>query len=75
MDLIKIPSPIPAIKPVKNLKELLLSLKPRNCVKPSENVGSIIKTAVQNYHKVILNIGKINEDIIKKSPHINSCAP
>ena len=47
MALIKIPSPTPAIKPVENLKAFLLSLKPKNCVKPSENVGNTIKIAVK----------------------------
>ena len=41
MALKQIPSPIPARNPVINLKVLLLSLKSKNCVIPSKNVGII----------------------------------
>jgi hypothetical protein len=37
------PRPIPPIKPVKNLTVLLLFLKTRYWVRPSINVGKIIK--------------------------------
>lgn len=37
----KIINPIPPMKPVANLRLLLLSLKPSSCVKPSTAVGII----------------------------------
>ena len=41
----KIDRPIPPKKPVSNLNLLSLSLNPKNCVKPSKNVGTTIKIA------------------------------
>lgn len=47
-----IPSPKPAIKPVANLKVLLLPLKPKNWVVPSKKVGIIMEIA----RKIILKV-------------------
>ena len=53
----KIISPIPPIKPVINLKVLLLSLRSNNCVKPSIDTGinNIIDSINNSKLKFTLN--------------------
>ena len=47
-----IPKPKPPNKPVINLNTLLLSLYPKNCVKPSIAVGTNNNTAKTSKYKL-----------------------